>query len=135
MNSRGRGDTFTDPNRLNEMLSLRMLGVPTTQLGGHYGVDHSTIIYHCKLHGVSVPQGVKHIPLSSVVSSGVVLVQVQEVVKISQTKIVVRGPTIAVMTDETGERINPGRNYAEYIAERKRREEQAFWDKVNKKQP
>ena len=38
----------SDTKKLNEMLILRMKGVGPSDLGTKYGVDHSTIIYHCK---------------------------------------------------------------------------------------
>lgn len=36
---------------VSEMLSLRVLGWSSPQLARRYGVDHSTILYHCKRFG------------------------------------------------------------------------------------
>ena len=124
--NRGRGDVFSDLNKLNEMLSLRVQGAGPSVLGAKYGVDHSTIIYHCKRAGVQVP-GVRGM---IIVASGVAMGTVIPIVKERKTKVVVQGAVAVVQYDFDGEILNQGKNYAEYIAERKKREEDKLFKRT-----
>lgn len=40
---------------LEEMLELRRQGWTTPALGARYGKDHTTILHHCRKHGVEPP--------------------------------------------------------------------------------
>lgn len=100
--NRGRGKIFDDLRRLNEMISARQSGVGPSELARRYGVDHSTIIYHCRRNGVT--------------KENVERVVVTQKVRIS-TKL--RG--FAVYTDKFEGRINPGKSYADYLIEQRER--------------
>lgn len=100
----GRGHVFDDLKKLNEMIALREKGVSPSVLGRKYNVDHSTIIYHSQKAGIQ----------SVITVSGVV----QVIKKVPRVTISVSG---TVRYDEDGSRINPGRNYAEYLEEAERR--------------
>lgn len=107
---------------------MRLSGAGPSLLGQRYGVDHSTIIYHCKRNGVVMPRGKQNI-----LASGVITINAEEI-QIRRQRIVVRATGPMILTDShDGSRINPGKNYAEYIEERKKREEAAFWAKVTNK--
>lgn len=49
---RGWGHVFDDLNLKNEMLELRRQGYAFTDLARKYGVDHTTIVYHCRKAGL-----------------------------------------------------------------------------------
>jgi hypothetical protein len=110
---RGRGHIFEDLHKLNEMIAMRQQGIGPSKLAVRFGVDHSTIIYHCKRNGVVVPKG-RRLELATL--SPIVVTERPKRVSIS-----IKG--FAFITDETGDRINPGKNYADYVAERQKREE------------
>ena len=110
----GRGHIFEDMQKLNEMLQLRMQGYGPSTLANRYGVDHSTIIYHCKKSGLQMP-GVRGI---IIVSSGMELMNRER-----KPRVVVRGATITVVIDFDGSKINQGKDYAEYVAEAKKKEQ------------
>lgn len=115
---RGRGHVFDDVAKLNEMLNRRMMGEGVAKLGAMYGVDHSTIIYHCKRSGMQFPG--KHDNI--VVSSGIIAISIGGMG--------IRRPiqsTQPDLIDFDGDRINPGKTYAEYVAEDiKRRKKKIF---------
>jgi hypothetical protein len=48
----GKGTVFSEPAVKAEMLSLRRAGYSYIQIARKYGVDHSTIVYHCKKAGL-----------------------------------------------------------------------------------
>lgn len=45
------GHVFDDPKKKEEMLAYRMAGYSYPQLALHYGVDHTTLIYHVRKAG------------------------------------------------------------------------------------
>ena len=49
------GHVFEDPKKKAEMLAYRAAGYSYLQLACYYGVDHSTLIYHCRKAGMVVP--------------------------------------------------------------------------------
>ena len=110
---RGRGHVFEDARTLNEMLMLRQKGVGPSDLGKHYDVDHSTIIYHCKRYGVILPRQMIRATITQVVKDGI---QVSE----ARPKVVVTIHSTRVLTDWNGEILNRGKTYAEYVAEAQR---------------
>ena len=120
---RGRGNIFEDGTKLIEMLSLRQQGVGPSELGRRYGVDHTTIIYHCKRNGLVMPRGMQQ----TITSSGVVAqaVVITRTVGIS----VASGMPRVILDAHDGTPINPGRNYAEYLQHR----EQQRIDRLTKK--
>jgi len=58
--------TLTKGNKdeLEQIFALRRQGMTTVALGLLYNKDHSTIVYHCRKHGVVplVPEKIKYIP-------------------------------------------------------------------------
>ena len=56
---------FTTPEKLTEMLRLRADGKSTPFLANKYGVDHTTIVYHCKKHDVH-----PHAPVQKYIKDG-----------------------------------------------------------------
>lgn len=49
----GYGHVFTDdPSKKEEMVQLRKAGYSLTDIARKYGVDHTTIIYHCRAAGI-----------------------------------------------------------------------------------
>jgi hypothetical protein len=106
---RGRGHIFEDPRVLNEMLMLRQKGVGPSDLGRHYAVDHTTIIYHCKRYGVLMPRTAPRATITSVVMDGT---QVSG----ARPRVVVTVKSAQVMTDWNGEVLCKGKTYAEYVA-------------------
>lgn len=128
---RGRGNIFKDHQRLNEMLALRRQNVGPSQLGVRYGVDHSTIIYHCKRNGVVVKNG----RVVAVISSGMVAIAAHAaIVKVKpQPRVVIQFGVPKVVLDFDGQPINQGHDYAEYIALKRKREEEAIFNKARSK--
>lgn len=112
--SRGRGHIFDDLSKLNEMLQLRRQGVSTVRLGAHYGVDHSTIVYHSKRYEVKPPKGVRMEVFSVNTAVGPVIAR--------RPAIIIANTAPRVITDFDGTVLNPGKTYAEYMAITKERE-------------
>ena len=113
---RGRGHVFEDGRTLNEMLMLRQKGVGPSDLGRHYSVDHSTIIYHCKRYGIVMPRTAPKATITQVITNGM---QVSD----ARPKVVVTISTARVVTDWNGEVLNKGKTYGEYIAFTRRQEQ------------
>lgn len=111
----GRGHIFDNTRVLQEMLHLRFVASSgPSALGRLYGVDHSTIIYHCR----------RNQSIVSVIGGEIMVGRPVPV------PIVAPDPWI----DENGEKLNPGRNYAEYVMERARRKKEAVFSKLTKDQ-
>lgn len=53
----GHGHVFDDPKKKAEMIDLRKQGYSYLEISRKYGVDHTTIIYHCRIAGI--PAGIK----------------------------------------------------------------------------
>lgn len=117
---RGRGHIFDDVKKLNEMLNRRMLGEGASQLGAFYGVDHSTIIYHCKRSGMQFPGKNDKI----IVSSGIIAISIGGMTIRRTPKV-----TVPDLTDFDGDTINPGRTYAEYVEIENERKKKKFFIK------
>lgn len=45
----GRGQVFKDPEKKAEMISFRAKGYAYADIARYYGVDHTTIMYHCRV--------------------------------------------------------------------------------------
>lgn len=117
---RGRGHIFDDPQVLQEMLDLRKQGVGLSELGRHYGVDHSTIYYHSQRHGIVGDREGKRQPtavITRITASGVI------VEAGTPRRVVVSMQSTAVLTDWNGEVLNKGKTYAEYVAYTRRIEQ------------
>lgn len=117
----GRGHVFDNPTKLSQMLNFRQQGRGPSELGRCYGVDHTTIIYHCKRHGVETPPGTGGAAAQTVQITPIMVVQ-------KSVRISVASGTARVIIDEfDGSPLNPGKNYAEYLADRqKAREDRLF---------
>lgn len=55
----GKGHVFDNPNVKREMLILRIKGYPYLVLARRYGVDHTTILYHCQYSGICLKENVR----------------------------------------------------------------------------
>jgi hypothetical protein len=53
-NKQGFGRIFSNPKVKMEMLSLRLAGYSYHQIALKYGVDHTTIVHHCKNAGLTI---------------------------------------------------------------------------------
>jgi hypothetical protein len=91
---------------LEEMLLLRAQGWSTIALGNRYQKDHTTIVYHCKKHGVSVPP--------RITESGTL--------PIKEVSAPARLPSRDKYAYAYEEPINNGKSYKEYLREQKMRE-------------
>lgn len=91
------------------MLKLRNNGVGPSELARKFGVDHSTIIYHAKRHGVVTS-----------VNRGIMLSPDDTPIQKQKARVVVSGFTVSVRMADDGTPINTGKNYGEYLAERER---------------
>jgi len=93
--------------QIAKIIEMRKEGYSLNYLGRYFGKDHTTILYHCQRAKLSI--GISH-------------------------KKVINGPKFRkwpetfsydIYTDETGEKLNPGKNYADYVKE----EENRKWKK------
>lgn len=50
--TKGKSQIFKDPNKLQEMFTLRKAGWSSTLLSKKYGCDHTTILYECRKYGI-----------------------------------------------------------------------------------
>lgn len=89
--------TFRNQEVLGAMLSLRAQGWPIKLLGELFNCDHTSIRKACLRNGL--PPEVEILPRPVIVFRRVFL-------------------------EEWGERINPGKNYKDYLTESKRRKSQ-----------
>lgn len=107
----GKGNIFNDRRTLETMLTLRMQGVGPSQLARRFGVDHSTIIYHTKKNGVY-----------AAIQKGITLSGF--VIEYPKPKAPVVRKTELQMErfDEYGSRINQGKDYADYLIEREKKQ-------------
>ena len=48
----GRGGVFNSDIQLKRMFTMRLGGETFHNIARFFGVDHSTVIYHCKKHGI-----------------------------------------------------------------------------------
>ncbi len=94
---------FNDKNKFWEMLELRSQGYSLPVLAGRYGVDHTTILWHCKKHGVE-----PGVPIER---------------KKRELKVTIISPRTFNSQPLKENGINPGKMYKDYLAEEKRREE------------
>lgn len=79
-----RGSTFSDPDVKAEMLELRLKGYSYVELAKKYRVDHTTIIYHCQVAGLTVSRDVRD-TIFGLIKQGFSKEQVIEQLKISGT--------------------------------------------------
>lgn len=63
-NIMARGRVFTNPKKKAEMLNLRKQGHSYIAIGKKYGVDHTTILYHCKIAGFILSKEMRNSILS-----------------------------------------------------------------------
>lgn len=54
VHSIGHGHVFDDPKKKAEMIALRLQGYPYGDIARKYNVDHTTIIYHCRVAGLLI---------------------------------------------------------------------------------
>ena len=110
-----RGTTFNDSVILEEMLARRMAGATVSELGRAYGVDHTTIIYQCKKHGVGYKRELETEKIRRKARTATVPQAVKK--------------TITLHPILERERINRGLpSYAAYLAEAKLRDRQRKWE-------
>lgn len=95
---------------IDEMLLLRAQGWSTIALGRKYNKDHTTILYHCKKHGVMVLVYKRHTKESAEEEQEEYFPPMQPV-----------APKVIKYAYILEERRNPGKSYKEYVAEQKRR--------------
>lgn len=55
-----RGHIFRNPKKKEEMLNLRIRGYSYERIAHKYKVDHTTIIYHCQVAGITLPLRVRN---------------------------------------------------------------------------
>jgi len=103
----GRRRVFDNFETLREMLARRAAGEKLMDLARDYGVDHTTILYHQRRYAVIA---------TTITVSGVDCTAPAPLPRATKTD----------TRDWNGERINPGRTYAEYIAIQRERENEAF---------
>lgn len=101
------------------MLTLRVQGKGPSELGRLFGVDHTTIIYHCRRNGVG----------AKVASVAVISVAEVKLNAIKNSRITITNKGVTV-TDFDGEPICGGRSYSDYVREAAKRKEQQFWARV-----
>lgn len=106
--TRGRGHTFDDIAKVQEMLSLRAQRVSTVSLAARYSVDHSTIIYHCKKHGLVIPR-------KKSAQTGEISVNVTDMVGVKARVVMTNNGIDLRMDAIDGTPVNPGKTYAEYL--------------------
>jgi hypothetical protein len=92
---------------LHEMLNLRRSGWSFSALGFKYGKDHTTIMHHCKKHGV-----VSQIPVYTSRGNVPRPMFIEEV-----RKNFIPGKYDEYLSQPT----NPGKTYKQYLAEAKNR--------------
>ena len=120
MMTRGRGHVFDDMQKLSEMLRLRQQNVGPSELGRMYGVDHTTIIYHAKRYGVVVPQNTGNKTRVHVVQTDI---EITVVPVVRHPRVTISNNIPRVQVDFDGDVLNPGKTYAEYMAEAAKREQ------------
>ena len=59
MRKSGLGHVFDNPRIKREMLILRIKGYSYVLLSRRYGVDHTTVMYHCRRAGICLREGVR----------------------------------------------------------------------------
>lgn len=137
MNRRGFGTAFQDPDVLREMLEYYASGTGKALLGRRYGVDHTTIMYHIRKHGVK--RG-KYVELT--LKTNKVLEEIADADEhLRQLENAPKPPKKTYKYQALFEEpVNPGKNYADYLREeeiklapiRAERMEKAKADKIER---
>ena len=84
----GHGHVFDDPEKKNQMLAYRVLGYSYVQLAYYYGVDHTTILYHCKkanLPYFAHDDGTKRKSILLMLKEGLTLRKIAKIFKVPET--------------------------------------------------
>lgn len=105
----GRPYTFD----LNEMLKLRVAGWGYSALGRKFNLDHTTIIYHCKKFNVH--------------PSAVALKKVKFWRKEKEEESVLTPMRPYKYDYLLYEKMNPGKNYAQYLKDVEKRKSAKIW--------
>src|SRR3990167_2930514 len=95
---------FQDITKYQELVNMLRDGVPYSQIARKYGADHSSIMYHARKLGIPTNWGKP---------------RKQEVIR--KFKRVPQYKSIGDFYMEEGERINTGKNYADYLADERKR--------------
>lgn len=108
---------FRNYDLLTEMLSLRAEGSSFMALGDKYGVDHSSIVYQCQKHSVVVAMTNPIIVQRTMQKEKVVAIKPQPLID------------GVWQVTESGEKVNVGRSYQEYLEIANRRKN-SFINKI-----
>lgn len=70
-----RGNIFSNPKKKENMLILRIKNYSYEKIAARYGVDHTTIIYHCKEAGITLPIDIRN-KMYELIDDGIPIVDI-----------------------------------------------------------
>ena len=90
--------------QMEEVVKLRLAGHSFSEIGRAFGKDHTTIMYHCQKAGINPGKTISRrtfIPRKYILDKNT--------------------NTMLKVPEDPSEAVNPGKDYADYVAEEKAR--------------